>query len=85
MLRMGALVHGIKFVHTLDGAMTQLGPDTSLLEDILGPLGRRHQRHGVKREHFAFLEDAVKGAISAIIGDAYNNCDKGQKVLGVWH
>ncbi len=73
LLRMGVLVHGTRIVDMLDGVLMLLGPDTELLEEILSQQGKRHERHGVKKEYFSLLGDAVRGAISEILGDKFTD------------
>jgi hypothetical protein len=68
MLRMGVLVHGAHIVKMLDGVLALLGPDAEMLEEILGQLGQRHQRHGVKTEYFSLLGDAIRETLASIIG-----------------
>lgn len=75
MLRMGVLVHGAHVVKMLDGVLSLLGPDVEMLEEILSQLGRRHLMHGVKKEYFPLLGNAIREAISLIIGDNYTDED----------
>lgn len=71
MLRMCVLVHGARIVTMLDGVLSLLGPNVDMLEEILGQLGQRHMRFVVKNEYFPLLGDAVREALSSIIGDKF--------------
>ena len=75
MLRMGVLVHGMSLVKMLDSVLALLGPDIEMLEEILGQLGQRHQKHGVKKEYFPLLGDAIRETLSSIIGDKFTDSD----------
>jgi hemoglobin-like flavoprotein len=72
---MGVLVHGTRIVQMLDGALTLLGPDIELFEEILGQVGQRHEELGVKKEHYAMLGVAVREVISSIIGNKFTDED----------
>jgi hemoglobin-like flavoprotein len=69
MLRMGLMVHGIRIVHMIDQVLTWLGPDCDVVADILRDLGQRHSRYGVKKEHFALMGVAIRGALSKILDE----------------
>ncbi len=73
LLRMGVLVHGARIVEMLDGVLMLLGPDTELLEDIFDQLGQLQQINRVKTEYFCLLGDAVREALSTIMGDNYTD------------
>lgn len=73
LLRMGVLVHGARIVEMLDGVLMLLGPDTELLEDMLGQLGQLQQIHRVKKEYFCLLGNAVRATLSAIMEDSYTD------------
>ena len=69
MLRMGLMLHGLRIVHMIDQILDMMGPDTDVLNDILQEQARRHQKHGVKKEHFAHMGTAIRGALSKILDD----------------
>jgi hemoglobin-like flavoprotein len=72
MLRMGLIVHGLRIVNMIDQILDLMGPDTDVLNEILQEQARRHQKHGVKKEHFAHMGTAIRGALSKILdGDVY--------------
>jgi hemoglobin-like flavoprotein len=75
MLLMGVMVHGTGMVAMLDSVLALLGPDTELLEEVLGSLGKRHQRYGVEKEYFVLMGAAIRDAISDIFGDLYSDAD----------
>jgi hemoglobin-like flavoprotein len=75
MLLMGVMVHGTRMVAMLDSVLALLGPDTELLEEVLGSLGKRHRRYGVKKEYFALMGAAIRDAIADIFGDLYSDAD----------
>lgn len=71
--RIAMLVHGAQIVQMMDGVLMLLGPDVELLEKILGKLGRRHERHGVKKEYFPLLGDAIRETLASINGDNFTD------------
>ena len=72
MLRMGLMMHGLRIVHMIDQILDLMGPDMDVLKEILQEQARRHQKHGVKKEHFAHMGTAIRGALSKILSsDVY--------------
>jgi hemoglobin-like flavoprotein len=67
MLRMGLMVHGLRIVQMIDEVLNWLGPDMDVLHSILSDLGKRHERYGVKKEHFVHMGEAIRGALSKIL------------------
>ena len=67
MLRMGLTIHGLRIVNMIDQILDLMGPDTDVLNEILNEQARRHQKHGVKKEHFAHMGTAIRGALSKIL------------------
>ena len=67
MLRMGLMTHGLRIVHMIDQILDLMGPDMDVLNEILQEQARRHQKHGVKKEHFAHMGTAIRGALSKIL------------------
>jgi hemoglobin-like flavoprotein len=69
MLRMGIMVHGLRIVAMIDGILNMLGPDSDVLHDILSEQYQRHRKFGVRKEHFAQMGPAVRGALSKLLDD----------------
>ena len=69
MSRMGLMVHGLRIVNMIDQILNLMGPDTDILNEILQEQARRHQKHGVKKEHFAHMGTAIRAALSKILDD----------------
>lgn len=67
MFRMGLIVHGLRIVNMIDQVLDLMGPDTDVLNEILQEQARRHQKHGVKKEHFAHMGTAIRRALSKIL------------------
>jgi hemoglobin-like flavoprotein len=67
MLRMGLMVHGLRIVHMIDQILSLMGPDSDVLDAILLEQVERHKKHGVKKEHFAHMGTAIRGALSKIL------------------
>lgn len=66
---MGLLVHGTSVVRMLDGAVSMLGPDMDMVQEILIQLS---QLHGIKVEYFLLFGDSIREALSAIIGESFS-------------
>ena len=75
MLRMGLMLHGLRIVHMIDQILDMMGPDTDVLNEILLEQARRHQKHGVKKEHFAHMGTAIRGALSKNLDDNVYTAD----------
>jgi hemoglobin-like flavoprotein len=67
MLRMGLMVHGLRIVNMIDHILNMLGPDSDVLNAILREQCERHKKFGVKKEHFAKIGPAIRGALSNIL------------------
>lgn len=71
LLRMGVLVHAARIVSMLDCVLSLLGPDTDMLVHLLQQTGQRHQKHGVKKEYFAHLVQAICLTLADILKDQW--------------
>jgi hemoglobin-like flavoprotein len=67
MLRMGLIVHGLRIVNMIDQILDLMGPDIDVLREILQEQVQRHKRHGVKKEHFAHMGTAIRGALRELL------------------
>jgi hemoglobin-like flavoprotein len=67
MLRMGLMVHGLRIMKMIDQVLELMGPDTEVLNEILQDQVQRHKRYGVKKEHFAHMGTAIRGALSNLL------------------
>lgn len=62
--RIGFLIHSKRMIEMLDVALGMIGPEHEILTEILTKLGKRHVHHGVKKEFFPILGEALKDALS---------------------
>jgi neuroglobin len=76
LLRMGVLVHATRIVAMLDSILSLLGPDLDMVQEVLGGLGERHKRHGVQKEFFVLLVDALCLALHDILGEAWTDATR---------
>jgi hemoglobin-like flavoprotein len=67
MLRMGLMVHGLRIVNMIDQILELMGPDIEVLNEILQEQVHRHKQYGVKKEHFAHMGTAIRGALSKLL------------------
>jgi hemoglobin-like flavoprotein len=72
LLRMGVLVHATRIVAMLDSILSLL----DMVQEVLGGLGERHKRHGVQKEFFVLLVDALCLALHDILGDAWTDATR---------
>jgi hemoglobin-like flavoprotein len=66
-LRNHVLVHGTAMFKFLDGVLNLLGPDIDMIVQVMAGLGKRHQRLGVKKEHFPLLGLAIRNTLEDIM------------------
>jgi hemoglobin-like flavoprotein len=66
-LRMRLMVHGTAMFRFLDSILALLGPDTDTIADVMAGLGKRHEKLGVKKEHFPLLGLAIRDSLSKIM------------------
>jgi hemoglobin-like flavoprotein len=67
MLRMALMVHGLRIISMIDDILNMLGPDTDVLHEILSDQYQRHKKFGVKKEYFAKMGPAIRGALSKLL------------------
>jgi len=72
MMKQAQLIHGTLMIAKLDLALTMLGPDIEMVEDILGDLGDRHQRYGVQADMFPVFGCAIRQVLQETLGDKYD-------------
>jgi len=72
MMKQAQLIHGTLMVAKLDSALTMLGPDIEMVEDILGELGDRHERYGVQADMFPVFGCAIRQVLQETLGDKYD-------------
>ena len=56
-----------------------LGPETEILYEILGDIGRRHVSYGVSPHFFPFFGQAMVFAMANLLGDAWT-----EELKAVW-
>lgn len=71
LLRKRILMHGAAMFEFLDSVFNLLGPDTDIIAQIMTGLGKRHEKHGVKKEHFPLLGLAVCDALAEIMVESW--------------
>jgi hemoglobin-like flavoprotein len=71
-LRVRAMMHGTAMFKFLDSVLNLLGPDTDMIVVIIAGLGKRHQKYGVKKEHFPLLGIAIRESLANILKDKWN-------------
>jgi len=60
----GNLIHAVRMIYMFDAALSMLGPDTEMLEEVLHDLGRRHIGYGVSPHCYPFMGQAVVYALA---------------------
>jgi hemoglobin-like flavoprotein len=82
MLKMGAMIHGIRIYSMLDQALSLVGPDIETLVEFLETLGERHARLGVRKKYFTHFCDSVREVLATLLDDKYTvDDDTAWKVL----
>jgi len=67
------LMHACYLVQMVDTALSMLGPDDSLLTEIMLDLGSKHKRYGVKPEMFAIMGEAIISALQNTLKDDFTD------------
>jgi hemoglobin-like flavoprotein len=67
MLRMALMVHGLRIILMIDYILNMLGLDMEVLNEILSEQYQRHQKFGVKKEHFAKMGPAIRCALTKLL------------------
>jgi hemoglobin-like flavoprotein len=71
--RMGLLVHASAMLKFLDSILCLLGPDCEIINEVMSGLGKRHQKRGVKKEHFPLLGLAIRDCLAEIMQEEWND------------
>jgi hemoglobin-like flavoprotein len=72
-MRNHVLIHGMAMFKFLDGVLNLLGPDIDMIVQVMAGLGKRHQRHGVKKEHFPMLGLAIRDTLAEIMKENWTD------------
>ena len=65
------LKHAAYMIQMLDRAFNMLGPDAELLAEILGDLGKKHARMGVKEEMFPVMGEALIATMKEVLAENF--------------
>jgi hemoglobin-like flavoprotein len=68
----GAIIHAVRMIHMIDAALSMLGTDLELLNEIMLDLGKRHMGYGVSADHFPAMGNALVFAMSKVLGSTWN-------------
>jgi len=67
----GNLKFAIRMLESFDACISMLGPETEILYEILGDIGRRHVSYGVSPHFFPFFGQAMVYAMGNLLGDKW--------------
>lgn len=67
----GFLAHARGVIHTVDAAVSMLGPDLGPLVEVLKDLGGRHVAYGVVPEHYPIVGEALLKTLEAALGEEW--------------